>query len=168
MFRNVRILGRVPLPELGRRSHPHVRTCRALPVGSSRVHDRSDPHWPGPVHRHGHRVERTGEGKHGVRRRARGLQQPVPGLLLQRVRLRLHHGASALVRTGRQRRAGNHRADRRKRADLPGHSLLRRHGDAPDPAAAQGTAVVRIDLHPPHQPRHPGRRCSSPSWSCSA
>jgi ACR3 family arsenite efflux pump ArsB len=47
---------------------------------------------------HGHRLERAGQGEHRVRRRPRSLQQHLPGSLLQRVRLVLHHHPAAADR----------------------------------------------------------------------
>ena len=69
-----------------------------LPARQAGVHGRADHDRPGALHRHGHRLERTGQGRHRVRRRAGGLQQHLPGALLQRLCLVLHHRAAAAVR----------------------------------------------------------------------
>ena len=94
-----------------------------VPARASRVHDRPDPHRPGPLHRHGDRLERPGPGRHGVCRRAGGVQQHLPGVLLQRLRLGLHHLAAAAVGAGGQGRPGEHGPDRPERLHLPGDSL---------------------------------------------
>ena len=62
------------------------------------IHGRADHDRPGPLHCDGHRLERAGQGRHGIRRRAGGLQQHLPGAVLQRLRLGLHHRAAAAVR----------------------------------------------------------------------
>ena len=97
--------GAVAGAELGHRADPDVRAGHRFmgflfPLSAGRpqvhaVHDRADPDRPGPLHRHGHRVERPGQGRHGICRRAGGLQQHLPGVLLQRLRLGLHHLAAA-------------------------------------------------------------------------
>ena len=61
------------------------------------IHGRADHDRPGALHRHGDRVERTGQGRHRIRRRAGGLQLGLPGALLLGLRLGVHHGAAAVV-----------------------------------------------------------------------
>ena len=86
--------GALAAAELDHRPDPDVRAGGHLPARLSRVHDRPDPDRPGALHRHGDRVERTGEGRHRIRGRTGGVQQRVPGAVLQRLRLRLHHRAA--------------------------------------------------------------------------
>ena len=45
-----------------------------------------------------------------IRSRAGGFQQRVPGVVLQRLRLGVHHRPAAAVRASRKHRAGEHRA----------------------------------------------------------
>ena len=68
------------------------------------LHAGPDHDRPGPLHRHGHRLERTGQGRHRVRRRAGGLQLGLPGALLLGLRLRLHHRAARAGSVCRGRR----------------------------------------------------------------
>ena len=66
-----------------------------------------------------------------ILRRAGGLQQHLPGAVLQRLRLGLHHRPAAAVRAARAAwwtsRIG---ADRPERVHLPGHSVPGRHAHA--------------------------------------
>ena len=98
-----------------------------VPARLAGVHGRPDPDRPGPLHRHGDRVERTGQGRHRVRGRAGGVQLALPGPLLPRLRLGLHHCAAAgwfgLDGRGREH---HHRRDRRERLHLPRHPVPRR------------------------------------------
>ncbi len=54
----------VPCPELDHRTAPDVRPGRHLPPRQAGIHVRPDPDRPGPLHRHGHRLERPGRGRH--------------------------------------------------------------------------------------------------------
>ena len=61
----------------------------------------------------------------------------LPGAVLQRLRLALHHRAAAAVRTVRAVGGHHHRPDRRKRLHLPRHSVHRRRADARRHAAVR-------------------------------
>ena len=106
-----------------------------LPARQAGIHGRPDHDRPGALHRHGDRLERTGQGLHRVRRRAGGLQLDLPGAVLQRLCLVLHHRAAAAVRADGLGGRHLHRPDRRERLHLPGHPLHRRRADARDHAA---------------------------------
>ena len=67
VFKNVKVLTLVARPELDHRPAPDVRPGRHLPPRQARVHVRPDHDRPGPLHRHGHRLERPGPGRPGVR-----------------------------------------------------------------------------------------------------
>ena len=73
-------------------------------------------------------------------------------LLLQRLRLRLHHRPADLVRAARQRGRHHHRRDRQERLHLPGHSLHRRLPHPAHPGPGQGQGVVREAVHPKISP----------------
>ena len=51
----------------------------------------------GPVHRHGHRLERPGPGRYGILRRSGGLQLHLPDAVFLRLRLYFCHGAARLA-----------------------------------------------------------------------
>ena len=70
VFRNGKVLGALAGAELDRRPDPDVRPGRALPARQARVHGRAHHDRPGALHRHGHRLERPGQGRHRVLRRA--------------------------------------------------------------------------------------------------
>ena len=106
----------VARPELGHRPGPDVRPGHPLPARLPRVHGRPDHDRPGPLHRHGHRLERAGQGRHRVRRRPGGLQQRLPGALLQRLRLGLHHRAAAAASASRAAAVDSHHRRRSPRA----------------------------------------------------
>ena len=125
--------------------------------GYPAVHGRPHHDRPGALHRHGHRLERAGQGRHRVRRRPGGLQQRLPGALLQRLRLGLRHRAAAALRPARRRGRRHHRADRQERLHLPRHPVPRRHAHALPRAQVQGPRVVRAEVHPAHQPDHAHR-----------
>ena len=80
----------------------------------SGVHGRSDHDRTGALHRHGDRVERTGQGRYAICRRTGGVQLGLPGPVLFRLRLDLRHQAagSGLACTGRGERL--HRAISRR------------------------------------------------------
>ena len=116
--------------ELGGRSHPYVRAGRGVPARLSGVHGRADHDWAGALHRHGHRVERAGEGRHRIRGRTGGLQFALSGLLLLALRLDLHHRSSRASRAeglGGQRL---HRRDCQERLHLSRHPFPRGLPDA--------------------------------------
>ena len=102
VFRNRKMLGLSLRSELGHRPGAHVRACRRLPARIPGVPHRPHPHRPGPLHRHGHRVERAGARRHRLCRRPGRLQQRLPGALLQRLCLVLSCRSAA---AGRPRRA---------------------------------------------------------------
>ncbi len=83
------------------------------------------------------------EGRHGVRRRARRLQQRLPGPLLQRLRLVLHHGPAAALRPEGEPRRGQHGGDREERLHLPRHPVPRGGAHAVRRREAEGEGVVR-------------------------
>ena len=85
--------GARPLPcsELGDRPDPHVPAGHRLPLRPPRIHGGADHDRSCPVHRHGHRLERSGRRGQGVLCRTRGLQLDLSGDLLFHLRLHLHH-----------------------------------------------------------------------------
>ena len=123
VFRNWKVLGSLAPAKLDHRPHLHVRAGHHLPARQAGIHDRPDHDRPGALHRHGHRLERAGQGRHRICRRAGGLQQRVPGAVLQRLRLRLHHRSAAALRAQGQPGAHHHRPDCPERLHLPGHPL---------------------------------------------
>jgi len=62
-----------PGAELGHRPHAHVHPGRFISFRPSGIHGRPDPHRPGPLHSHGDRMERSGQGRYRVLRRPGGL-----------------------------------------------------------------------------------------------
>ena len=166
VFRDVKISGVVAGAELDHRPDPHVRAGRAVSAQLSRVHGRPDPDRAGALYRHGHRLERTGQGRHGVRGGTGGLQQRVPGALLQRLRLCLHHAAARCAGSARVRR---HRGHQHRRAGayslhLPGHPHDRRASPhASSCCAARGRSGTRPSSSPASA-RSRLSPCSSPSW----
>ena len=62
VFRNTQDPGALAGPELGHRPRPDVRPGPGVPAGQARVRHRADHDRAGPLHRHGHRLERPGEG----------------------------------------------------------------------------------------------------------
>ena len=91
--------------ELGRRADPDVLPGHPLPARLSRVHGGPDHDRAGPLHRHGDRLERAGQGRHGILCGPGGLQQHLSGAVLQPVCLDLHHGPAAAVRVEWKRRS---------------------------------------------------------------
>ena len=110
VFRNWKVLGLVAAAELDHRPDPDVRAGDAVfrhrllrnRAAVSGIHGRPHHDRPGALHRHGDRLERAGQGGHGILRRACRLQQHFSGSVLQPLRLDLHHGAAAGVRPERQ------------------------------------------------------------------
>ena len=74
VFRNCEGAGAVARAELDHRPDADVRAGDHCSCAATRVHGRPDHDRPGPLHRHGDRLERTGQGRHRVLRRAGGLQ----------------------------------------------------------------------------------------------
>ncbi len=64
-----------------------------FPARQAGIHGRSHHDRSGALHCDGHRLERTRQGFHGVRRGPRRLQLDLPGAVLQRVCLGIHHRA---------------------------------------------------------------------------
>ena len=121
--------------ELDRRAGADVCAGADLPARQARIHGRPDHDRPSALHRDGDRLERDRQGFHRVRRRAGGLQFDLPGAVLQRLCLVLHHRAAADVRPGRLGGRRLDRPDRRERVHLPRHPLPGRHAHARDHAA---------------------------------
>jgi ACR3 family arsenite transporter len=65
VFHNKKILG-LAFAELGDWPAPHVCAGYYFPARISRIRGRPHHDWPGALHRHGHRVERTREGRHRI------------------------------------------------------------------------------------------------------
>ena len=82
VFRNYEDPRPLARAELGHRPGPHVRPGHPLPARLPGVHGRPHHDRPGPLHRHGHRLERARQGRHRILRRPRRLQQRLPGALL--------------------------------------------------------------------------------------
>ena len=144
VFRDWKILGLVARAELAHRPVRHVLPGDHLPARLPRVHGRPHHDRPRALHRHGDRLEPAGQGRHRVRRRPRGLQQHLPGALLQRLRLGLRDQAAAAVRARGRGGRRHHRADRQERLHLPRHPVPGRHAHALSsgsrPRAASGTS----------------------------
>ena len=81
--------------ELDHWPDPDVRAGDHLPARLPGIHGRIDHDRAGALHRHGHRVERIGQGRQRILRRAGGLQQHLPGALLQPLCLSVHRGPAA-------------------------------------------------------------------------
>ena len=116
--------------ELGRRADPDVRAGDRVSARLSGVHGRADHDWPGALHRHGDRVERTGQGRHRICGRTGGVQFAVPGVLLFALRLDLHHRAAGAPRAEGRGGPCLHRGDREERLHLSRHSVSGRLPDA--------------------------------------
>src|SRR5664280_2212932 len=147
----------VAAAELGDRADPDVLPRHHLPAGLPGVHGRAHHDRPCPLHRHGHRVERAGEGRQRVRRGPGGSQQRVPGSVLLGLRLGVHHRAAAAVRPFRRDRRRNDRPDRQERLRLPRHPVARRDADAAGAREGEGQGVVPPGFHPEDLTDHPGR-----------
>ena len=132
--------------ELADRTGSDVRACHRVPARLSRVHGRPHHDRAGTLHRHGDRVERTGEGRHAVRSGTGRVQLTVSGVLLFRLFLGVHHRSARLVWIARGGGKHLHRRDRPKRVHLSWHSLHRRIPDAHRAGSRQGTRVVRPEL----------------------
>ena len=83
--------------ELDRRAAGDVHAGRHADARLSRVHDRAHHHRHRAVHRDGDRLERPRQGRHRVRRRARGGQQRDAGAVLQRLRVGVRDCAAAAL-----------------------------------------------------------------------
>ena len=98
VFKNYQGPGPLLNPELGDRPHPHVPAGHRFSPGLSGIYGGPDHHRAGPLHRHGHRLERPGPGRHGILRRPGGLQLHLPDALFLHLRLYFCHGAARLAR----------------------------------------------------------------------
>ncbi len=107
------------------------------------------------------------KGDTGVCRRPGGLQLDLPGSLLQRVCVAVHHRPAAAAGPGGGRGPRHHRPDRPERVHLPGHSVPGRDAHAAGPG--EGCAARRGITGGSSRRFRRSRwwRCSSPSWSCS-
>ncbi len=144
--------GPVAGAELAHRAGPDVRAGSGVPARLPGIYGRAHHDRTRTVHRHGHRVERTGEGRHTIRSWAGGVQLSVPGLLLLGLLLGVHHGSAGLVRSARSRGQHLHRRDRKKRLHLSGYPFYRRVPDAHSAGPCQGPRVVRPELRAASRP----------------
>ena len=144
--------GTLVAAELGHRPDLDVRAGSHLPAQLPRLHGRVDPDRPGALYRHGDRVERPGQGRYRICCRAGSLQQRLPGVLLQPLRLYLHHRAARPGWVCRVRGGDHHRRDRQERVHLPGHPLHRRLLDSLLLDPRQGQGMVRNRVRAADQP----------------
>ena len=142
-------------PELDRRTGSDVRARHRAARRQAGVHGRSDPDRPRPLHRHGHRLERTRRRRQRVLRRSGGLQLDLSGAVLLGLRLVLHHRPAAPLRSRRHRDPRHHRPDRRERLRLPRHPVSGGHHHPLFADRTQGQVVVPRGFHPEDQPRSP-------------
>ena len=82
------------------------------------------------------------KGRQRVRGRPGGVQQRVPGAVLQSLCLGVHHRAAGLVRRERFDRENHHRRDRPERVHLPGDSVHRGFSDALRSGSIEGEGLV--------------------------
>ena len=141
-----KLLHQLPGAELGARSRADVRAGVAAAARSSRVPHRPDHRRPGPLHRHGHHLERPRLRRPRSRRRPGRPQLDLPGRHVRRARLVLPVGAARLARPATDHHQHLAVADRQVGAHLPGHPAARR---IPLPTArreGQGPRLVRVDV----------------------
>ena len=134
--------------------------------GPARVHDRPHHDRPGPLHRDGDRLERPGQGRHRVRRRAGRVQLRLPGALL----LASTRGSSSRCS---RRCSGSNWATWTCRASRSGRSPRASSSTSGIPFLAgmltrlvlvkARAGVVRDAVHPADQPASRWSRCSSRS-----
>src|SRR5664280_1997678 len=105
----------------------------------------------GPLHRHGHHLERPRLRRPGGRRRAGGDQLGVPGSRLRGPRLVLPVRAARLARPGPDGHQRVHLGHRPQRPDLPGHTPARGILVPAHRGEGQGPHLVRGTLHPPRR-----------------
>ena len=91
VFRNKKDSRPLAVAELGDRSAADVCAGHHFPARLPGVHGWPHHDWPGALHRHGDRVERTGQGRHRICRRPGGLQFCLPGAVLFGIRLGVYH-----------------------------------------------------------------------------
>ncbi len=112
-----------------------------------------------------HRVERPGEGRHGVLRGPGGLQLHLPGALLLALRVALRRGAAAVRWACTGAVIDIPWGDRQERLLYLGvpflAGFLTRFGLRRRARATTGTAR---SLHPAHRAADAGRAAASPSW----
>ena len=147
----------LPRPELGHRSHTHVSVGDHLSARLPGIHGWPHHDRPGPLHRHGYRLERPGLRGQRVLRRPGRLQFHLPGPFLFGLRVCLYHGAAFLARSYGRSGGHLHGADRRKCLHLPRHSFPGRCHFQSRRYYDQGKSVVRNRLHSQNQPDHPAR-----------
>ena len=140
----------VPRPELDHRPDPDVPPGNHLSPRLPRVHGRPHPDRPGPLHRHGHRLERPGPGRRRVLRGPGRLQRHLPGPLLLGLRLRLHHHPARLVRPHGHGGQCLHAGHRRECFHLPRNPVPGWRDYAVHPDPPEGEGVVHYAVPSPH------------------